>query len=53
MKKGHYRITLEVTTAEKNDIDGAEELEGMDFWADDGEGVEIEDVNIENVEVIG
>ena len=52
MKKGHYKITLEVTTTEADDVDGVEELEGMEFWPDDCDEVDVQDVTIKSVEVI-
>ena len=52
MRKRHYKVVLEVTTTETGDVDGADELEGMDFWTDDGEGVDIQDVTVKSVEVI-
>lgn len=52
MKKGHYRVVLEVTTTEEDDIDGVEELEGMEFWPDDCDEVDVQDVTVCNVEVI-
>ncbi len=52
MRKGHYKVVLEVTTTEKGDVDGVEELEGMEFWTDDCDEVDVQDVTVKNVEVI-
>ena len=52
MRKVHYRVVLDVFTIENDDVDGVEELEGMEFWPDDCDEVDVQDVTVTSVEVI-
>lgn len=51
MRKVHYRVVLDVFATVDDDVDGIEELEGMEFLPDDCYGIDVQDVTVKSVEV--
>lgn len=51
MRKVHYKVVLDVFATVNDDIDTVEEIESMQFWPDHCDGIDIQDVTVESVEV--